>query len=154
MHVTLWRHGEAGAASRDADRALTERGRDALVAALPRFKSELSRLGVEPPNACLHSPLVRTTQTAELLATDLAIPAKALTALAPGARVAESEVLVEGHEAHVILVTHQPFVSDLLGYWLDNDGLDFLGPGGWATIDLLVPSRGGASLKYMEARII
>jgi len=153
VHVTLWRHGEAGPASRDTDRALTERGRGALVVTLSRFKAELSRLGVEPPSVCLHSPLVRTTQTAELLATDLAIPAQVLSALAPGARVAESQALVEGHDAHVILVTHQPFVSDLLGYWLDNDGLDFLEPGGWATLDLLVPSRGGASLKHMEARM-
>ncbi len=153
MYVTLWRHGEAGAASRDADRALTERGRAALVAALPRYKRELSRLGVEPPNVCLHSPLVRTTQTAELLATDLAIPAQVLSALAPGAQVAESQALIEGYEAHVILVTHQPFVSDLLGYWLDSDSLDFLEPGGWATLELLVPSRGGAKLESMEARI-
>lgn len=65
--VTVWRHGEAGSAARDADRTLTAHGVSHVTASAELFKGWCQRSGVIAPSLCTHSPLVRAQQTASLL---------------------------------------------------------------------------------------
>lgn len=145
MRVTVWRHGEAAAATTDALRPLTVRGRDSVQSAARAFSSEMQVSGT-PITVCRYSPLVRTTETAEVIGDvidDLVM--QVCDALAPGASVTDCDRFLPQDAAHVVLVSHQPFVSALISYWLDDESLPFLSPGGYMCVDLLAPTRGGAT---------
>lgn len=146
MLVTVWRHGEAGAAPRDEDRALTERGQQSLALAVMNFQQWRDAQKLAPVSQIRFSPLVRTRQTAELLGKALSVDPETCAALAPGTDLFKPERFLPEGDGHTILVTHQPFVSQVIWHWLDDDRLEPILPGGWATLELLAPSRGGASL--------
>ena len=149
MRITVWRHGEAGTAPRDEDRPLTQQGRRSLASAAKAFGDSCAGL---PPTRIHYSPLLRTEQTAGIIAQQFP-PAKlqVCLALAPGTNLHEPRsFLLEqdgGDEnAHIILVTHQPFVSELIWYWLDDFKVYPLAPGGFCVMELMAPTRGGALL--------
>lgn len=148
MQVTVWRHGEAGSAAVDADRPLTPRGAQSLAEAAQRLGSWLSANG-EQPCRCHHSPLLRTTETAAVLARQWpGMRVEACMGLAPGADLKQSDNFLGAGEAPLLLVGHQPFVSLLLALWLDDTSLPPLMPGGHATLELTTPTRGGARLLH------
>lgn len=153
MLVTVWRHGEAGVAPRDEDRELTLRGISSLEAAVAAFDQWRGDQLLPPVSACRYSPLVRTRQTASILSTALGLTAEACPALAPGADLLAPEGFLDEAESHLILVSHQPFVSELIAYWLDDGRVAPLYPGGWAALELLAPVRGGATLHGMRASV-
>jgi len=149
MRVTVWRHGEAGAALRDEDRALTNRGRRSLVSAALAFNESC---GAPLPTRIHYSPLRRTEQTASVIGEQFpkAIM-RVCPALAPGANLHDPQSFLLGQDAedtsaHLILVTHQPFVSELIWYWLDDFNVPPIAPGGFCVMELLAPTRGGALL--------
>ena len=146
MLVTVWRHGEAGAAPRDEDRALTERGQLTVAMAAQQFSRWLADEGHPAVDRMFHSPLVRTTQTAQLLEAALGCSSEVCNPLAPGTRIDRPEDYVSQGDCHLVLVGHQPFVSQIIWHWLDDDKLDPLLPGGWATLQLQAPLQGGATL--------
>lgn len=146
MRVTVWRHGEAGMAPRDEDRCLTRRGEASVSEAAAEFMSQLIAAGDPTPERVAFSPLQRTRQTAAILEQSWQVPASVCEALAPGTSVAHPETFLVDHIEHQVIVSHQPFVSQLIWYWLDDNALDPLQPGGWATLELMVPSRGGGQL--------
>lgn len=146
MWVTVWRHGEAGVAPRDEDRCLTDRGELTVRQAAREFTVQLTAAGDPVPGRLACSPLRRTCQTAAILEESWLIKAFVCDALAPGTSVRRPETFLTDDVEHQVIVSHQPFVSQLIWYWLDDDRLEPLLPGGWATVQLLSPHRGGGRL--------
>jgi phosphohistidine phosphatase SixA len=145
--LTLWRHGEAGLAATDEVRALTPRGREEVVAMAQDYAAWAGESALGPVSLLLHSPYRRTVETAALLG-EVLVPGslKADPSLAPGAYPeAFSENDYSGHE-HIVMVSHQPFVSQAIALWTDDVTLAPLAPGGWSTLEITCLVRGGATL--------
>ena len=102
----LWllRHGDAEDGSPDAERKLTEKGRRQSKAA----GAALAALGVKL-EACLASPKVRASQTAELACEALGVEPELEPKLAGGRF--DAEALAAGLGDEVLLVGHDPDVS-------------------------------------------
>ena len=147
MLLTLWRHGEAGSAATDEARALTARGREEVVAMARDYVARADEWALGPVSLLLHSPYRRTVETAELLV-ELLRPGsqKMDPSLAPGAYPeAFSETDYTGHE-HIVMVSHQPFVSQAIALWTDDVTLAPLAPGGYSMLEITCLARGGATL--------
>lgn len=102
----LWllRHGDAEDGSPDAERELTEKGRQQSR----RAGAALDALGVEL-GACLASPKVRAVQTAELACEPFGIEPQLEPKLAGGPF--DAEALAAGLGDEVLLVGHDPDFS-------------------------------------------
>ena len=103
--------------------------------------------GFGPVSLLLHSPYRRTVETAELLGEQLRPGSQKVDpSLAPGAYPeAFSEKDYSGHE-HIVMVSHQPFVSQAIAVWVDDVTLAPLAPGGCSTLGVTCLTRGGATL--------
>ncbi len=118
----IMRHGPAedfAASGLDADRALTEAGRD-------RVRRVAKVLGEhdEAPKLIVSSPLVRALQTAEIVAAELGIAyVDTSRQLAPGGPSATLVAALE-HDGkkRVMLVGHEPDLSELVS---DLCGMSF-----------------------------
>ena len=95
----------------------------------------------------LYSPYQRTIETAELLGQLLRPGGQELDpSLAPGAYPqAFSEQHYTGHE-NIVMVSHQPFLSQAIAHWTDDLTLPPLAPGGYSTLEVTCLARGGAAL--------
>ena len=147
MLLTLWRHGEAGSAATDEARALMPRGREEVVAMAQDYAVWAGESALGPVSLLLHSPYQRTVETAALLG-ELLRPGsqKVDPSLAPGAYPeAFSDKDCSGHE-HIVMVSHQPFVSQAISFWTDDVTLAPLAPGGWSALEITCLARGGATL--------
>ena len=102
----LWllRHGDAEDGSPDAERELTEKGRQQSQ----RAGASLDSLGVKL-DACLASPKVRAVQTAELACEPFGIEPQLEPKLAGGPF--DAEALAAGLGDEVLLVGHDPDFS-------------------------------------------
>ena len=156
MWVTIWRHGEAGAATIDRERQLTDRGRVDLQRGAECFLAHCSDSELPVPDTVYYSPWRRTMQTAGLLTRALGAGAQSpLPALQPGSIVAAADAaLVDlfantDHNGHLLLVSHQPLVSQLTDFYLGTRGqVPVLPPGGQVTLDVDYPAPGSALLKF------
>ena len=103
--------------------------------------------GLGPVSLLLHSPYQRTVETAELLGEQLRPGSQKVDPLlAPGAYPeAFSENDYSGHE-HIVMVSHQPFVSQAIAVWVDDETLAPLAPGGYSTLKVTCLTQGGATL--------
>ena len=147
MLLTLWRHGEAGSAATDEVRALTPHGRKEVFAMAQGYSTWAGESGLGPVSLLLHSPYRRTVETAALLG-ELLDPGslKVDPSLAPGAYLeAFSENDYSGHD-HIVMVSHQPFVSQAIALWTDDIKLAPLAPGGYSTLKITCLAGGGATL--------
>ncbi|OWJ91523.1 phosphohistidine phosphatase SixA [Pseudomonas sp. A46] len=112
MKLWLLRHGEAEPrAATDAARELTRHGRQDVL-------HSAARLAGRPLGAILASPYVRAQQSAELVCEALGFTGA--IGIAPWATPdsdprAAVEFLSERGEEEILLVTHNPFVSELAG---------------------------------------
>ena len=109
MKLWILRHGEAEPhARRDADRNLTEHGRQQVV------RSAAHLIG-QPLDCILVSPYVRAQQTADLVRDALGFSSalKTVLWLTPESdpRFAVNQLPDSGN---VLLVSHQPFVGELI----------------------------------------
>lgn len=118
MRIYLVRHGEADAESPeglgDEARALTAKARAATA---HHFSSLVERIG--PVSLILTSPLVRTVQTAQLLATVIHHegPLKVHRSLLPDMPVGAVEPLITEHAGqNLVLVGHQPSMGALAAH--------------------------------------
>ena len=146
MWLTIWRHGEAGPAPRDAERELSERGRSEVAAAAEAFTRWLTQSGPPKVERLRHSPLTRTSQTAAILHGVLRpMSCVADQLLAPGADLA-NKMWQDIDATHVRLVSHEPFVSRAIAVWSDDETLPPLAPSGYATLEVLSLTRGGATV--------
>lgn len=153
MLVSVWRHGEAAPGSPDRERSLTERGQGDVTLGAGAFVAQLRARHLPPPGQILFSRWRRTTQTAERLGAALpGVPSASLEALIPGSDVvALDSALAElsAPDAHIVLVSHQPLVSELIDYWLGTRGeVPALTPGAFAVLTMPVPGPGCASLVW------
>lgn len=146
MLLTIWRHGEAGPAPRDAERELTERGRSEVTATAEAFTQWLTQLGHPKVEQLRHSPLTRASQTAAILRGVLRpVSCVADQVLAPGADLG-SKMWQAIDASHVLLVSHEPFVSRAIAVWSDDETLPPLAPSGYAMLEVLSLERGGATV--------
>lgn len=158
--LLLIRHGlaeERGEAwPHDSQRPLSAAG----VQKLRRSRRGLARLALAPPDVILTSPLIRTRQTAEIVASafDPHPPILALDALAPGGRAADVLSALEVHERRscIILVGHQPDIGDLAAHLIGaRRAIDFK-KGAMCRIDVetLRPARSGSLRWLITPRIL
>jgi phosphohistidine phosphatase len=125
MEVYILRHGIAekmGSDGSDAERALTPKGRQKLRQVL-----RLVRAAAVRPSVILTSPLVRAVQTAEVAAEMFAHHHELVrtTALLPTASPQDvwQELRSRKNEPELLLVGHEPLLSQVVGYLLGTPGL-------------------------------
>jgi phosphohistidine phosphatase SixA len=154
--ITIWRHGEAGSAFTDRERELTGGGTDDVGFGCQQFHEVCSERGLPHPDRILHSPWVRTAQTADIIGSAFSHaerqPAKAL---APGSTIADVDRLLESElsatpcPAHILLVGHQPLVSRLADHYLDDGGrVPTLTPGALVCLELESAALGCGRLLF------
>lgn len=155
MIVTILRHGEAGNAATDRSRALTATGRADVQRCALRFREQLQERSLSAPGQIGFSTWLRTAETAQLMAG--AFPEASLTpaqALIPGQSVATAARFIQTVEQdsvteHLLLVSHQPLVSQLVGQLSGSPGLvPGLPPGGLVSLELEVAAEGCARLLF------
>lgn len=150
MILTLWRHGEAEPSHSDEQRALSHLGQKHSRVMAESYEQCRSSAEITPVAAVFFSPYRRTRETAELLA-DALQPDRleVLKKLAPGScpeRCAEEQFETS---QHIIMVSHQPFISHAISHWTDDTTLAPLASGGYSALEVLSLQRGGASsLRY------
>lgn len=128
MQVLIIRHAPAeevtdGIAS-DFERALTPKG----ARQFRQFASEfLSRN--HAPGLILHSPLVRTTQTAEILRDVMGLPLDALrveSRLSPGMSISQCVAMLSAYQIErIAIVGHNPDVSRCTSHLVGGAAVDF-----------------------------
>jgi phosphohistidine phosphatase len=132
--VILVRHAHAewpAYTGRDFDRPLTPKG-----LADARASAEAIRAVALQPVLLLASPAMRTTQTAEIIAAALGQPAPAITfvdALYNATQDVLDSALRQAFRtsARVILVAHNPGISELARSLSGNPAMASLRPGQW-----------------------
>ena len=145
--MCLWRHGEAGSAARDEVRALTSRGRREVVAMGQDYSAWSGVSAHGPISLLLHSPYRRTVETAELLVELLRPGSQEVDpSLAPGAYPESFSESHSGEHAHIVMVSHQPFLSQAIAFWTNDMTLAPLAPGGYSALEVTCLTRGGAAL--------
>ncbi|MGI8623648.1 MAG: SixA phosphatase family protein [Solirubrobacteraceae bacterium] len=113
-HLWLLRHGDAvphGSRPDDDDRELTPKGEGQASLA----GRALARVGVELA-ACYTSPKLRARDTARLACAELGVAPEEAPALAGDFARADAEELLLAHDAdaHVLLVGHEPDLSQVV----------------------------------------
>ena len=154
MYVTIWRHVQSGMATSDRLRELTIQGRDDVGFGFHQFHLHCEARGIPHPGRVLYSEWVRTTQTAEIIASAFThAELQPSPALLPGGTLHAVDQALEAQQsgvlAHVLLVSHQPLVSLLVDHYLGSAGLVApLVPGGQVTLEMDVAAAGCASLCF------
>lgn len=156
MIVTIFRHGEAGSAASDRQRELTGQGEDDVGFGCTRFHEICHNRGIVHPQLILHSPWLRTEQTAGIIASAFShATLQSVPALKSNSTTAAVDSLLEGlwrsdtRPSHLVLVSHQPLVSELMDHYLGVAALvPALPPGGLATLELEVPAQDCGKLLF------
>ena len=152
MYVTIWRHGEAGTAASDRLRQLTPIGRDDVGFGCHQFHNHCESRGIPHPHIIWYSRWLRTTQTAEILASAFNhAQLQTHDALIPGSVPGRVDAALQAldTETHVLLVSHQPLVSLLVDHYIGEHGrVPPLAPGGQATIEMAVAAAGCGTLCF------
>lgn len=110
MRLCVLRHGiaaERGTFEDDAERPLTERGRDRMAAAAGGLAALIQ------PSLVLTSPLLRARQTADLIADATGARIEVCDALANGDH---ESLLAMAYEPIVVAVGHEPHVSNFVSW--------------------------------------
>jgi len=118
MKLWLLRHGAAEPYQRhDAERQLTEQGRQQVVLAAELLRNERF-------DRVLSSPYIRARQTAELLCATLQHPGAIdiVPWLTPEDDVREVTRKLDGYaDEHLLIVAHQPLLGSLVSWLTDAD---------------------------------
>ena len=151
MELYLLRHGKAfdigaGGAQDDFSRALTEKG-------IEEMESEaraMRRLGVKP-DLIVSSPLVRATETAQIVAKRLGLKKVLLKSelLSPGLDLSGLRTLVDQYDAaeSIMLVGHEPDLSAVIGDLMGARGESVeMKKGGLALLSFARPVKRGAGI--------
>ncbi len=149
MKLFVIRHGEASAPRPGAEKALTDNGRQQ---ALRRARSLMD----ESISVLIHSPKLRTTQTAEILY-EQGVGSSLLEdqRLLPGAQVKHVEQLLEQHgNGTVALVSHLPLVAHLAGWFsagqIDAGKFGYFAPAGLVVLEMDTIACGCAELLSVD----
>jgi phosphohistidine phosphatase len=119
MRLVIVRHGEAVHPAVDAQRPLSERGLTQAAA----IGQQLGALGVQVAEIW-HSSKERARQTAAGIAATLpgAPPPQEREGLRPNDPIQPVADTVATHDADIMVVSHLPFVQDLVDYLLSPHG--------------------------------
>ncbi|WP_432473877.1 phosphohistidine phosphatase SixA [Amphritea sp. HPY] len=141
MRLLLLRHGEAGFdAPSDYERHLTRGGVLRLQAMLNTAAGELSCV-----TRIVHSPYLRTVQTADLVQQQKPALLHSLEILTPDSSPqAVIDWLSQQKDESLLLVTHQPLIGYLVSLLCEGDLTrpEPMQPGAMVVIDLEVPAAG------------
>lgn len=152
MIITIVRHGKAGSAAKDKDRELTDNGTDDVSFGGHQLHELCLEKSLPMPDLILHSAWRRTTQTAEILAAAFTVSVDAFDALLPGHTTADVDKALNAlppDTSHCVLVGHQPMVSELVDYYLNDNGrVPALSPGGLVSIRLDTVAKGCGELLF------
>ena len=152
MIITIVRHGEAGSASTDEERELTDTGTDDVSFGSHRLRDLCLDKSLPMPDRILHSNWRRTTQTAEMYASAYTAPIEAIDALLPGCSVTDVDKALTSlptGTTHCVLVGHQPMVSELVDHYLNDRGrVPVLPPGGLVSIQIDFFAQGCGELLF------
>lgn len=120
MNLYLLRHGEAEPRHYDDSlRSLTSHGKQEVIHVARQFAKHGIVL-----DGCYHSPFVRATQTCVLFVAESgsAIKPEPLSLLTPNHRALQVLSFLSSLQLqHVLLVTHNPLVSELLAVLTGHD---------------------------------
>ncbi len=147
MRLYIVRHGDAVVPPGGRERSLTERGEREAASAGELLEAQ----GVD---ALLYSPLLRTTQTAQLILDAVGdIPAAASESLVPPSTGEEVVAAIDAVGAErIALVSHMPLVAYLVGWFTSGDYRDFRLPGfpeaGVVALDMDIAGQGIATLAW------
>ena len=142
----MWRHGEAELSQPDELRALTDRGEAQCRAVARGYEQWRLRHELAPVATVLFSPYRRTRETAEVLSSVFqSATVREAGELAPGARLEHFSNMPFAEDDHVVIVTHQPFVSHAVAHWTDDATLAPIAPGGYSVLEVLDLQRGGVT---------
>ncbi len=156
MILTIWRHGQAGQAADDRVRELTPTGRQDVATGAKALAEICDRKSLPQPDAIWYSRWQRTAQTTEIIAATLGnVASHSEDALIPGASPEEVEQALDtiwdsaSVPRHLILVSHQPLVSELADFFTGERGaIPHHPPGGLVTLSLDSPSAVGGGLLF------
>ncbi len=156
MIVSILRHGQAGSAPIDSQRTLTSKGRQDIALATRKFCETLGKRNLPTPSQILYSEWLRTTQTAQIVSSELPKASmEPVPSLVPGATLSDvdetlcSVLAQDKFVDHVMLVSHQPLVSELADYYLGYPNtVPGLSPGALFSIEMEVPAEDCASLLF------
>lgn len=155
MNLFILRHGEAEPiSSSDRQRELTVRGRQQIVSMVERNKNKLANVQM-----VFASPFVRTQQTAQVFIETL----QALTGkqfqihtedrLTPDRSPQEVLELLckQDANANIILISHQPLVSELVSSFCERDAHSLsMPPATLASITLDPVGMGFGQLNFID----
>jgi phosphohistidine phosphatase len=149
MNLYLLRHGDAEPRqSDDPQRALTHRGRLDVQSVAREFAARGITL-----SACYYSPFLRTAQTCSLFLAEAeqTVKSEPLPLLTPGHRASQVLGFLQRIGAEdVLLVTHNPLVSELMAVLTDTpiDSMHIFATSELSVLTCETVSRGGASLRF------
>ena len=142
----MWRHGEAELSRPDEQRALTNRGEAQCHFMATGYEQWRLSRNLAPVATVLFSPYRRTRETAEVLSSVFqSATVREAGELAPGARIEHFSSMPFDEDDHVVMVTHQPFVSHAVAHWTDDATLAPIAPGGYSVLEVLGLQRGGVT---------
>lgn len=142
----MWRHGEAELSRPDEQRALTNRGEAQCHFMATGYEQWRLSRDLAPVATVLFSPYRRTRETAEVLSTVFqSATVQEAGELAPGARLERFASMPFAEDDHVVMVSHQPFVSHAVAHWTDDATLALIAPGGYSVLEVLDLQRGGVT---------
>jgi phosphohistidine phosphatase len=125
MRLLLVRHAHAVDEEENPDRPLSRRGR-AQVAKLVTYFRVPPRLS---PTEIWHSPLLRSLETAELLADGLRLGAPLIEK--PGLQPEDDPrpllKILKRHRADIMIVGHEPHLSELTAWLVDGEPTERFG---------------------------
>ena len=151
-HLTLMRHADARVKDHgvsDLERPLSRRGLSAAETMAQRL-AELELV----PDLILVSPARRTQQTAEILAKELALPARRVLREEGLYLASAADLLrvVQGtgpRIGHLLLVAHNPGVSELMKLLVPRGAGAGLAPGAFCSMSFDAPDWPGISAKVV-----
>jgi phosphohistidine phosphatase len=151
VRLVIIRHGPAADretfardGQNDAERPLTERGREKMVANARGLRTLVPSLDV-----LATSPLTRAAETAEIVAREYdSMPVARVSVLAPGGRRDDFlEWLRTGGraEATIAVVGHEPDLGELVAWLVTGEPTPFFSfkKGGAALVELVAPATPG-----------
>ena len=142
----MWRHGEAELSQPDELHALTDRGEAQCCVMARGYEQWRLRHELAPVATVLSSLYRRTRETAKVLSSVFrSATVREAGELAPGARIEHFSSMPFTEDDHVVMVTHQPFVSHAVAHWTDDATLAPIAPGGYSVLEVLDLQRGGVT---------
>lgn len=148
MLLYVMRHGDAVQfAPTDAQRLLSDYGREQAARMLEHFRQQL-------PSRVIASPYLRAQETCRIVCDGLGIQAfETVAGITPEADPLTVIRLLQAYENEsLLMVSHQPLVSSLLGLLIDGDiaGGYMMGTASVACLQLNHASPGQATLLWLQ----